>query len=161
MTTQDADLAAAIHLATQPNYLGNPAVIDQILKDLSVATLDRWHAPVDLNSEADVDAAVQADTEACERAALIFLGRDPAYTPMPGWNRPGMIDEHVAKTLNLADEEPVIRVAFVLRFYLTGMWDVVGPWKKGEVSDERFQRQLMDLVQEYRNMLMGIAKPTG
>ena len=160
MTSEDAEFAAAIHLAAQPNYLGNPAVIDQVLKDLSMEVMARWHGTINLNSPAEVDAGVERDIAACRSAALIFLGANPDYTVMPGWNRPGIIDEFIAEALNLEVPDPISRVAAALLSYLQSMWGLVGPWKNGALADAHFQVQLLGLVRGCRNLLMGVVEPT-
>jgi hypothetical protein len=94
----DHAMEAALHLAAQPNYLGDPAVIDGVLTGLWKTVFQRWNVNV-----ADAAAAVKADSEACEAAARIFLGLDAKFTAMPAWNRPGIIDCHVAKVTRYAE----------------------------------------------------------
>ena len=38
----DEDFASAIDLASQPNYLGDPVVVDGILVKLAKAMMHRW-----------------------------------------------------------------------------------------------------------------------
>jgi hypothetical protein len=152
----DKSMEAALTVTASPNYLGNPTVIDSVLIELWKTVFNRSSA-----GAMDADEAVKADSETCKNAARIFLGLDPNYTAMPAWNRPGVIDNHVAEVLNIAERDPVTRIAFLLMSYLSELWGVVAAMKKSGVGGDQFQQQEGGAVlQKYRNMLMGLIEPT-
>jgi hypothetical protein len=154
-TEADIALEAALRLASKPNYLGNPSVIDRVLGNLWTTTYTRWAEGV-----ADVDAGVDADACECERVARVFLGLDTDYVGMPAWNRPGTIDAHVAEVLAITNEDPVHRIACaLLDGYLKEIWDVVAAVKASGRS-ETFQQQAGVVLEKYRNVLLGIIQPT-
>jgi hypothetical protein len=49
-----------------------------------------------------------------EALAAAFVGRDPAFTTLPGWNAPGGIDAHLRRHFDLKDGPPERAVADVL-----------------------------------------------
>ena len=70
--------------------LGRPEVV----RELILQMLDR----LDQIGEWDAEEHCEARDEILGEIALRFLGDDPAYPAVPGWNKPGMIDQHVAKS---------------------------------------------------------------
>jgi hypothetical protein len=147
---------AAVHLMTQPNYLGDPNVIARVLGELWNSVFKRWNAGV-----TNPATAGKEDTEECERAARIFLGMDANFTAIPAWNRPGIIDCHVAKVMHIRKKDPVDRITRMLLSFLTELWDVVATLQKKGVSGDQFQQQGADVVfQKYRLMLIGYVEPT-
>ena len=153
MTTQaDADLTQAIELASQPNYLGDPVVVDSILIKLAKEIMHRWKS-----NPADREAAFALDLALCERTALIFLGRDEAYTAMPAWNKVGLIDEFLCEMFEIDDADPVHRVSWVLLDFLQRVLELIGAVEK---IDEAYFEALGEIVLKYRQLLMGIVPPT-
>jgi hypothetical protein len=154
-TEADIALEAALGLASKPNYLGNPTTIDGILRELWKTTFTRWAEGV-----ADVDAGVSADACECERVARIFLGFDTTFAGMPAWNRPGIIDAHIAEVLAITNEDPVERIAFaLLDGFLTELWGVVAAVRESGNSG-LFQERAAVVAQKYRNHFLGIIEPT-
>lgn len=151
---ESADFAAAIHLASQPGYLGNPAVVDGILVDLWNKTFSRWNSGVE-----NVDSGIEVDTAECERVALIFLGTNSKFVAMPGWNRAGIIDQYIATVLQIDEANPTIRLAYALLSYLGEMWTAFAESKAENKTVEIFHQRAEALTQKYRYLLMGVLEP--
>lgn len=63
------------------NYLGDPDVVEGVIRQFITALIDNW------KSAADADVAAAADLAAVERFAKIMAGEDAAYPPVEDWNR--------------------------------------------------------------------------
>jgi len=151
---ESANFAAAVHLATQPGYLGNPTVVNEILVNLWNTTFTRWNSGL-----VDADAWIKADIERCEQMALIFLGADETFVPMPGWNRPGIIDQFLALRLQIDESNPTIRLAYILLEFLREMWAAVSASRKDPNDAEIFNRLSHIAIEKYRYLLMGVLQP--
>jgi hypothetical protein len=156
----DTSLEAAVHLASQPDYLGDPAVIGEILHDLWAGTLQRHEHVTDPRDMVALDAAIAADIAACENVAAIFLGKYEDWTAMPAWNCPGVIDRYVAEMVHVDDDDPVHRISFALIKFLGELFALVGAVNRGEVADDAFSMKASAVSLKYIKMLMGVTDPT-
>lgn len=85
-------LAAAAAGTTSSNYLGDPAVVDQLVRDFMSSCVS---INVDFQGgEIDEGEAGEKLVELSKRYASIFLGESKAYVPMP-WNSPRRLDFYV------------------------------------------------------------------
>lgn len=78
--SQDAGFAAALELACQPNYLGSPQVVRDVLTPLFASKVGWW---VHLHDKAMPAVTAQEVQDVELRVANIFAGENPEYTAMP------------------------------------------------------------------------------
>ena len=78
------------------------------------------------------------EVEACERAARIFLGIDPNYTAIPAWNKPGIIDNCLAKKLNITEKDSVARMTQFFVLFFTELWQVVVKLQEQGIAGDQF-----------------------
>lgn len=76
------------------SYLGDPEVVEQLVRRLATQTLEHRVAVLDgSKTQEQALAGMEADREAVR---LILQGQDPAYSAMDGWNvttaEPGSIN---------------------------------------------------------------------
>jgi hypothetical protein len=132
----DHAMEAAVHLMAQPNYLGDPSVVEGVMNELWNTVYKRWQACVK-----NPAVARKADTKACERVAKIFLGMDPNYTAVPSLYSPGGIDRNVAKAMRIAEKDPVKCVTRFFLMFLDELWAVVAALQNKGVGGDQFQQQ--------------------
>jgi hypothetical protein len=153
----DRDMEAAVHLMSQPNYLGSPDVRERVLVEL-------WNGSFTRRSSGTMARAAEdkADAEACENAARIFLGIDPGYTPVPAFNQPGVIDRHAATVLQIAEKDPVRCMTWLFLFFLRDLWTIVVAMEKSGIGPNQFRRQGAEGVfQKYMRTLTGLPPCNG
>ncbi len=135
------------------NYLGDVSVVDAIVRMFIWSCLNRRKL-VTVNE----DASAQ-DLQDCLRTASIFLGQDPNYTPMKGWNEPGHIDTFIAERLNVSGETPQEVVAGLFTKLLCDIYDLVNYSVQPDTLPEQWTFQVDGIVETYVWILMGARPP--
>jgi hypothetical protein len=99
------------HDWTQP-HLGNLFAIRRLLLEL----LDDDEAAMQAHVSGGVpwEEAAGRTAGRIKALATAFLGGDPAFITLPGWNAPGGIDLHLRRHFDLKDGPPERAVADVL-----------------------------------------------
>jgi hypothetical protein len=74
---------AALELTAQPNYLGSPQVVRDVLSPVFATAVGRW---VYLHVPPRPEVTHAQEDDACRQAEQVFSGSHPDYTAMPGWH---------------------------------------------------------------------------
>ena len=150
----NAALEAGIAQAAKPNYLGDIQVIEFLLRDFVQRALARRNPPEDPKPN------TEKDSEDALKLASIFLGQDPQYAPMPGWNEPGKIDVWIAQELNVQDDTPQLVVACAFVEFLTEMYELYNYACEPDTKPEQWEPQIDAITEHWRNVLLGVKEPT-
>jgi hypothetical protein len=95
--TNPSGLIEAARKAAGPQYLGDVAFVDRLVRHFVAEILERFYQ-VGRGSLMSIDAA-DADRQACEKMAQIFSGIDPSFTSVFGWNGAGLAN-HLRETMS-------------------------------------------------------------
>src|SRR5688572_5044272 len=133
--------------AGDDNYLGDPETVDMLLRVMASNVL----------AERKLNRDVGTSLEENHAAAMtnIFLGKEPDFTPMHGWNAPGFIDEFVSSAANVQENTPEDRMRTFFLSYLIDTYSLVEYADAPGVLDEQWQPQVGALVDYYRDILIG------
>lgn len=141
-------ISASADDADDTAYLGDPAVVDSLLRLFAKGSMDAGpdHAAVERRAKA---------------TAAIFLGRSKKnYVSVHRWNQPGSIDEFVAKWCGVQAATPEERIAGALYRMLGELWDVEEYARKPGITTHLWNWQVQAIIQRYMNIFMGIDLPT-
>lgn len=147
-----AGLSAALDLASQPNYLGSPEVVHQLLQQLLSVTIE-YHA--DRVPYAEYDKSVDA-------VALAFSKDDSGYTKMPGWHTEQGLGKLVIVCFNLDPQYfEGDNLGYILQEGFAFVGTKIRELLKGYQADPKAQwdpdalRQLNDLHQFLTSVMLG------
>lgn len=145
------------------DYLGSPDVIQSVLRVMAMTFL-RHRIDQKDDSKPEDRAAFYRDLATGFTAT--FLGKDPNFTPIKDWNKPGCIDEWCAAVLPIADTEPEKRMGMVALLILTELNGILLYAITDGVLDEQWNWQFDALFDQYTKILLGIPvdeepEPTG
>lgn len=148
-TPKSPTLPAAIDAMDAPQYLGDTIVIEGMIRNFFNDALQRRIA--------NDTSATDQDQKDAQTLAEILLGEHPNdFRPQPAWNRPGGLDAYLAKKLELEDIDPADRVATALLGALMIYYNIVTYAQQPGVLEEQWNWQVDVLVQDTRNLLLGI-----
>jgi hypothetical protein len=105
-----AGMVAALAPTTAENYLGDPSVIQWLLRNYANTCLQRRSQILEgvegYSPEWGVKTkeSAQADSDDARRLADVFLGKNKIFTPIAGFNRPGVIDRWLVDELHVAGD---------------------------------------------------------
>jgi hypothetical protein len=150
----NAALQAGITQAAKPNYLGDIQVVEYLLREFARTAINRRNPPEDPKPNNE------KDKQDCLKLADILLGQNPLYTPMPSWNKPGQIDEWIAQELNVKNETPQEVVACAFAEFLADIYALYNLACQPNTKDEQWTPQIDLIVGKYRNLLLGVKRPT-
>jgi len=143
-----AGFLAALHPVESENYLGDPDVVCFLLRNYAHSCLGRVSEMTDQRT-----AAAQMDIDDGQKLADVFLGKNPHFASIPGYNIPGVIDRWLVDEFHIGGTTPEDRVRGVILSFLSAMYDV---WKLTEnQSDENIKLQVDAVVQEFSSLLLG------
>jgi hypothetical protein len=147
-----AGMVAALAPTTAENYLGDPKVVEWLIRNYGNTCATRWLSTPDVKEQ----RVAAAKLDVAEGAALadILLGKNPQFTPIANWNKAGVIDRWLVDEFHITGataEERVINVVvtFILRLYTTITANEDQP-------DDVFQMLIDGLVQEFTWLIMGL-----
>lgn len=95
--TDPSGLLASARVAAMPQYLGDVAFVELLVRRFVAEIFERFDQ-VGNGSLMPMEAA-DADRQACEKMAQVFLGHDASYTPVSGWNGASLAD-HLRETIS-------------------------------------------------------------
>ena len=158
-------MAAAVNAASAENYLGDPQVVGFLLRNYANNCLQQRSQMLDgVDPDSDlwktkVDESSQAASDAARRLADVFLGKIKMFNPIPGFNRPGVIDRWLVDELHVAGDSPeevVYRavVTFLLKFY--DVVNIILESPENEDADEIDQMRIDDIMQRFTKLMLGI-----
>lgn len=129
-TDHTLDLSIAAAEKDGNPYLGDAEVVRDLVGNLGSDALLRL---VDVsNGTITGDQAAEKDAEEARKLAQVFLGQDPDYNGLQGWNEPGKIDAFVASEANIAEEEPEARIATLLLLMIQDLYGAARMMDEGE-----------------------------
>ncbi len=151
---QNAAMPPSFGDAVKPNYLGNPAAVELILRRFIGEMLDWIQARADGSMTAAVMVA-RAHASSVD-FARIFSGEDPGYLPIVGWNsRVGGLDSflrvdmgHYWQSQRKACGDDPFRV-----LYAWLLWSVSEALKLND--DDLTAMQMGNNIQKVTRMLTG------
>jgi len=154
--------AAGLALAAQPNYLGSPQVVRDVLTPLFASKVGRW---VHLRDEAMPAVTAQEVQDVQSRVMDIFAGENQEYTAMP-WHSLEQLGQSLIAHFNLnaeycADEsyyfvvsEAIAAVSMAIHTLLKGYLE------DGAASWPDAIRQLHQLQEFVESVLLGTTSLT-
>jgi hypothetical protein len=149
-----ARMVAALAPTTAENYLGDPAVVEWLLRNYSNQCIQRRAGMMDKRVEsATMDVADAA------KIADILLGKNPDYAPIKNWNKAGVIDRWMVDEFHKVKMEVVgataeERVRNVVVNFLCQMYDLIVAIENQ--PDDMAQMSVDALVQMFTWLIMGI-----
>jgi hypothetical protein len=142
-----AGMVAALAPTTAENYLGDPKVVDRLLRDYANSCIQRWLAMEDRNESA------RLDVEDAAGLVAIFLGNNPQFPPIANWNKAGVIDRWLVDEFHITGATAEERVRNIVVTFLMRMRKQL---VDNEDQPDNVNQMLTDgLVQEFTNLLMG------
>src|ERR1039458_673848 len=148
-----ARMVAALAPTTAENYLGDPAVVEWLLRNYSNQRIQRRAGMMDKRVEsATMDVADAA------KIADILLGKNPDYAPIKNWNKAGVIDRWMVDEFHKVKMEVVgataeERVRNVVINFLCQMYDLIVAIENQ--PDDMAQMSVDALVQMFTWLLLG------
>ena len=137
-------------------YLGDMKVVNHIVRQFLKSVTDRSA----LVSEGELMpwAAGDADRQACQHMAKVFLGKEPGFAPMGAWNSEGGLGAFLSTEIQqvVAPSERIGDLAVVQAFALIThkVYDILRT-----VTDENFDaqaHQLNEIAEQFTRSLMGV-----
>ena len=134
-------------LTTAENYLGDPKVVDRLLRDYANSCIQRWLAMEDRNESA------RLDVEDAAGLVAIFLGNNPQFPPIANWNKAGVIDRWLVDEFHITGATAEERVRNIVVTFLMRMRKQL---VDNEDQPDNMNQMLTDgLVQEFTALLLG------
>jgi hypothetical protein len=142
-----AGMVAALAPTTAENYLGDPKVVDRLLRDYANSCIQRWLAMEDRNESA------RLDVEDAAGLVAIFLGNNPQFPPIANWNKAGVIDRWLVDEFHIGGATANERVQWTIVTFLMRMRKQL---VDNEDQPDNVNQMLTDgLVQEFTALLLG------
>lgn len=109
---------------------------------------------LELHSEGSITE--EAIDKSLMKVANILLGRDEAYTAVPGWHKPGGIDTALAEQLALETTDPAERVATYVGDIIHRAIQLIGYGQQDRVKEEQWRPQVNALITSAALTLAGV-----
>jgi|ERR1035437_79796 hypothetical protein len=147
----DAGMAAALSPTTAENYLGDPKVVEWLLRNYSNQCIQRRSQMLD-----DRMGSAQLDVDDAKKVADILLGKNESFKPIESWNKPGVIDRWLVDEFQppkemMGSPESVVECAIVT--FLMHMYKLMVAIE--DMPDDDAQMSVDALVQQFTWLLMG------
>lgn len=114
-------------------YLGDMAVVRDLIGELGSSALVRL---VEVsNGKLTPEEAGAADLAGSTALAKVFLGEEDGYNTVPEWNKAGKIDAFVSEQAEIAETEPVARLATLFLLMVQDMYAAARLMDEGESED--------------------------
>ena len=141
-------MVAALAPTTAKNYLGDPKVVDRLLRDYANSCIQRWLAMEDRNESA------RLDVEDAAGLVAIFPGNNPQFPPIANWNKAGVIDRWLVDEFHITGATAEERVRNTIVTFLMRMRKQL---VDNEDQPDNVNQMLVDgLVQEFTGLLLGL-----
>lgn len=131
------------------NYLGNPMVIETLIRTLVYDAVQTMKAPTNVMRMNSIERLIK-------RTAKILLGSSSKFIPMRNWNQPGAIDEFVAKWAGSSESVPLNRMSHALIQLLNSVFELGKYADDPDVLKEHWDWQADALIQKYVDLFLGI-----
>lgn len=142
------------HVNPRVPSLGDPNVVETILRVFVKDALDRRTEYA--NRDIVLVQLEQLDREACLETAGIFIGSNHFFNGLPGWNEQGGLDAFLVRELNIAETDPLLRVATTLAQLLLEMTELANYAGQEGVLEEQWDWQVDATIETFRNFMLGI-----
>ena len=138
--------------AASENYLGNFATVQFLLRTLGAKCINRFDPE-------KKEECMKQDVEDCKELAKTFLGENPDYSPVPAWNKAGVIDDYLARVQRLEGDDPQKRVAAVLMRFLGDIYGLYTYALSGP-PPENWETQIDGICDMYTKLMIGFEDNT-
>lgn len=146
---ESAGFLAAMASASKPNYLGNTVQVDGLLRKMATDVLNR------IASLPDAEAAHLNEAD-CQRMTAIFLGRNPAYSPVPVWNAAGHIDRFVCQQLGWGGKTAEQTLNDLFAAFVLDWHHIADYLSCPGVCEDLWKSSAEAQLEFFRNLLLGI-----
>lgn len=133
----DRGFAVALQVAGGENYLGDPAVVDTLLRRLVLFAND------EATKAASGDAWAKAVNEHATELAAIFTGRNPQFTAVPAWNTDAQMLARM-QTVGAVDVDAQDAVRSVLLRMVGEFFDTASAY--ADRADEAEAKEMLDMI---------------
>ena len=129
--------------------LANVKLVESLLRNFANTCIHRRSDMLDKRLE-----SARMDVADASALAEILLGRHPQYTPVAGWNCPGIIDAWLVAQLGVRGRDANERVTRALVTYLLWAYQTMVDM---ESMDADFHQFMVDgLVQKFTWLMCGV-----
>lgn len=133
-------------------YLGDSEAVYGILAIFVNESIQKRLEP-----QSTVVGIKRFDRRACSRLARMFLGqRRPLAIPVQGWNKEGVIDEHIAKSRSIDEKSPLKRMACFFALLLKEVHEQIERAAEAEALPELYEPAIKMMVEVAAGELCGI-----
>ena len=146
----DNAFAEAAKVAGAENYLGDYRRVEKWLREqgrIFLGALREGSAPID------------AAMPVAKTIATVLLGKDPAWTPIPGWNEPGGIDESLAMAMESEETNPEEVLEQWAVSFMSELLAVAKYAGQPNVTPEQWQWQADEVYSTFTRNALGIPVP--
>lgn len=132
------------------NYLGDPALVDQLVRDfMSVIFSTR----AQFHEDGDAQGAEARISEMCRRYGSIFMGESQAYSSMP-WNAPHRLGAYLRATVEDVADYPTPGEAY-FNFLAVQALNAAIALEQEAMPEAEVQSGLADVVADAVDVLLG------
>jgi hypothetical protein len=132
------------------NYLGDPVVVDQLVRDFfSVIFSERakWH------ETGDTEAVQNRITEVCRSYGIVFMGESSAYVAQP-WNSVHRLGAYLTATVEDAGDFASPGEAY-FNFLAVQALNASMAMEDGSMTEDEVKAGMTDVVTDAVNVLLG------
>jgi len=134
-----------------PQYLGDKYVVESILRLAASECIE-----VMQEHHGDGDKIVSEVTKIANKRLRVFVYPDDSVSPVRGWNKPGGVDEHIAKWCGIDNSRPMGRITGMLYEMMSELLRVEAYAQQEGVRDEQWQFQADEIFSRYAYLLLGM-----
>lgn len=151
--TDPTGLLASAREAAGPQYLGDLAFVERLVRQFVAGILERYdevgHGVLTPSDAAD------GDVRACQQMAVVFVGLDPAYTPLSGWNGPALAN-HLRNTMAAELPESDSDTEIVAQAFAVLVHAVYDALRGLKTNEQAFLQTLEQAAKSFALRLVGV-----
>lgn len=143
-------LAAVSEGVGKGNYLGDPALVEQLVRDFFVIIFSERSK---FHENSDGAAAEAAIDDACRRYAKVFMGESKSYVAQP-WNSPHRLGNFLRATVPDVGDYESPGIAYFNFLAVQGLNASIA-LESGEVAEEEVQAEMTAVIDDAVDVLLG------